>query len=398
MRIFEADEKGKDFVMGKSGRRQETTGRPRSRKSSAKARARKRRTRIILIIAEVFILAILGVVLWGVTRVTDTEKVNIEVEIDPVIDQQISQIPTREDGTTGKGYLNIALFGVDSREGNLSANTRTDTIIIASINQDTGDVKLVSVYRDTYLNVGNDSYNKCNSAYMRGGPEQAIQMLNTNLDLNIENYVTVGFKGLINCIDALGGVEIDVQSNEIGYLNDYQISMVGKSEDGIHFTANAGTDYTPVANSGVQVLNGLQATAYCRIRYIGNDFGRTQRQRTVITQMLNRAQNASPATLSSVAESTFANVSTSFDLDTILTTVAGIGDYHIVGSEGFPFEEHRGGGIIGGKGSCVVPTTLTENVSELYEFLFGVEDYVPSATVQECSDKIYADTAPYIGY
>lgn len=385
--------------MGKNSKKPEERKRSGSGKNSAKAKARKKRNSIILFIAEVFILAILGVVLWGVTRVTETEKVNIEIEVDPGVDNFIDQIGREQapEGSNSRGYLNVALFGVDSREGNLSANTRTDTIIIASINQDTGDVKLVSVFRDTYLNVGNDSYNKANSAYYRGGPEQAINMLNMNLDLNIKNYVTVGFKGLIQCIDALGGVSIDVASNEISYLNDYQISMVGTTTDGEHFTANAGTDYTPVTTSGRQVLNGLQATAYCRIRYIGNDYARTERQRTVITQMVEQAKTASVSSLTNIANNTFPNVSTSFDLNEILDMVSDVGHYQIVGSEGFPFEQHRSAGTIGGKGSCVVPTNLTTNVSELYEFLFGVENYEPSATVQECSDRIYADTSPYIG-
>lgn len=384
--------------MGNGSKRREETERTNShpRKMSAKARARKKRNRIILIVAEVFILAVLGVVLYAVTRVDEIEKVNISVSVNEEVNDYISQLPTKEDGGREKGYLNLVLFGVDSREGALSANTRTDTIIIASINQDTGEVKLVSVYRDTYLNVGNDSYNKCNLAYARGGPEQAINMLNMNLDLNIENYVTVGFKGLIDCIDALGGVEIDVHDNEISYLNDYQISMVGKSDDGIHFYANEGVDYTPVTHSGVQILSGLQATAYCRIRYIGNDFARTQRQRTVIAQMMEQAKNANIPTLTRIAESTFPYVATSFDLDMIISSVSDIGSYEIVATEGFPFEEHRGGGNIGGKGSCVVPTNLVENVSELHEFLFGVENYQPSATVQECSDRIFADTDSYL--
>lgn len=384
--------------MGNRSRRREDTGKgqSRSRKNSAKARARKKRNRILLIVGELFILAVLGVVLYAVTRVDEIEKVNISVSVNEGVDEYITQLPTTEEGTTGKGYLNIALFGVDSRERALSANTRTDTIIIASINQDTGEVKLVSVYRDTYLNVGTDSYNKCNSAYMRGGPEQAIAMLNMNLDLNIENYVTVGFDGLIDCINALGGVEIDVQDNEIHYLNDYQISMVGKSDDGIHFYANEGIDYTPVTHSGVQMLNGLQATAYCRIRYVGDDFVRTQRQRTVISQMMAQAKNANVSTLTRIAEDTFPNVATSLDLDLIISTVSNIGSYEIVDTQGFPFAELRSGGTIGGKGSCVVPTNLVDNVSKLHEFLFGVENYQPSATVQECSDRIYADTASFL--
>ena len=117
--------------------------------------------------------------------------------------------------------------------------------MIASINQDTKDVKLVSVYRDTYLNLGNDTYNKCNSAYARGGPEQAILMLNSNLDMNITDFVTVSFDAMIEVIDALGGVQIDVQEDEIKYLNDYQASMFMTEEGG-----QLNTNYTPVTSAG----------------------------------------------------------------------------------------------------------------------------------------------------
>ncbi|MEI3211165.1 MAG: LCP family protein [Lachnospiraceae bacterium] len=167
----------------------------------------------------------------------------------------INEEAKEKEETTMKGYRNIALFGVDSREGQLDKKTRSDTIMIASINQDTGERKLASVYRDTYLNLGNDSYNKCNAAYAKGGPEQAINMLNMNLDMNITDFVTVGFAGLTDTIDALGGIQIDVHANEIQHLNNYQISMVGTTKDGETFTATAGTDYIPVTSAGLQTLN-----------------------------------------------------------------------------------------------------------------------------------------------
>ena len=166
-----------------------------------------------------------------------------------------------------KGYRNIALFGVDSRDGELDKSTRTDTIIIASINQDTKEVKMISVLRDTYLNLSTDTYNKANSAYAKGGPKQAIAMLNMNLDMNITDFVTIGFDGLIDVIDAVGGIEIDVQENEIPHLNSYQISMVGKQDGTLNakgepnYVATEGVDYIPVTTAGLQKLNGLQATA-----------------------------------------------------------------------------------------------------------------------------------------
>ena len=331
-----------------------------------------------------------GVVLWGVSKGTQVDKIKIEIEQNPELESYYERVnaSSNEEGT-GRGYMQVALFGVDSREGELNRNTRTDTIIIASINLDTQEVKLVSVYRDTYLNLGNDSYNKCNGAYAAGGPAQAIQMLNMNLDLNIEHYVTVGFRGVVETVNGLGGVEIDISSAEIGYLNDYQYCI---AEDlGIN-------NYNEVTNTGVQMLDGLQACAYCRIRYTaGDDFRRAERQRTVLTQMSEQAKLCSASTLVTIATNAFENVSTSFDLDTILELAAEAPNYTIVGSEGFPFTEYRSTGTIGSKGSCVLPMDLATNVSMLHEFLFGVEDYQPSSTVMECSERIAADIAPYIG-
>ena len=269
-----------------SGNRKKTSG---SRKMSARERARRKRKRIVLFVLEIFVLLLMVVVLYGVLKTEKVGKMDLKEEnivINEELKQQLEVADNEEvaDGepATGaaamKGYRNIALFGVDSTTGELTKKTRSDTIIIASINQDTGECKLVSVYRDTYLNLGNDSYNKCNAAYAKGGPEQAINMLNMNLDMNITDYVTVGFDGLIQTIDAIGGVYIDVQENEIVHLNNYQISMVGKTTDNKTFTATEGVDYTAVKEPGYQLLNGLQATAYCRIRYVGNDFARAQRE------------------------------------------------------------------------------------------------------------------------
>lgn len=375
--------------MSSENRNSDDTRRRRSAKA-AKKKAKKKRNRIILFTVEILVLIALGVVLWGVSKGTQVDKINIEIETNPELESYFEQVnATSNEEGTGKGYLQVALFGVDSREGELNRNTRTDTIIIASINLDTQEVKLVSVYRDTYLNLGNDSYNKCNGAYAAGGPEQAIQMLNMNLDLNIQHYVTVGFRGVVETVNGLGGVEIDISSAEIGYLNDYQYCI---AEDlGIG-------NYTEVTNTGVQMLDGLQACAYCRIRYTaGDDFRRAERQRTVLTQMSEQAKLCSASTLVTIATNAFENVSTSFDLDEILELAADAANYTIVGSEGFPFTEYRSTGTIGSKGSCVLPMNLATNVSMLHEFLFGVEDYQPSSTVMECSERIAADIAPYIG-
>ena len=373
------------------------TGNNYSNKPKKKKKSNKKRN-IILFIIEIIILLILLAVFWFVMKSKSIEHVEIQ-EDEVEISEQV--LNSTETGAM-KGYRNIALFGVDSRDKELDKNTRTDTIMIASINQDTKEVKLVSLYRDTYLNLSTDTYNKANSAYAKGGPKQALSMLNMNLDMNITDYVTVGFDGLIDVIDAVGGIEIDVHEDEIQHLNSYQISMVGK-EDGTlnakgepNYVATAGVDYTPVKNAGMQTLNGLQATAYCRIRYVGNDFGRTQRQRLVLTEVAKKAVTLNPVKLNNIAEAVFPKISTSLKLDEILSLLGGVAEYKIGESAGFPFEGQYKTGNIGKKGSCVVPTDLEQNVITLHEFFFKDEEYSPSETVKKCSQQIANDTSSYL--
>lgn len=349
---------------------------------AAKKESKKKRTKIILFIVEIFVLLLMVVVLYGVLKTEKVGKVDIPEE-DIVINEEVKV----KEETTMKGYRNIALFGVDSTTGALTKNTRSDSIMIASINQDTGECKLVSVYRDTYLNLSNDSYNKCNAAYAKGGPEQAINMLNMNLDMNITDFVTVGFAGLSDTIDALGGIMIDVDSAEISHLNNYQICM---AED-------LKRSYTPVSSTGYQLLDGLQATAYCRIRYTaGDDFKRAERQREVIMAIAEKAKTASPATLNQIANDVFEEVYTSLDLTEIIELLGDISKYQITDQGGFPEESMRATGTIGSKGSCVVPVSLADNVSWLHKFLFEDEAYAPSEAVKEYSGKIASDTSGYL--
>lgn len=385
---------------GNSGmdRRPSSSKKSSSKKGSSKKAAKKQRNKIFLLIGEIAILAVLAVVVFivfkGTNEETGVEKINVEeaevisTEISSYFDQTKVQGADGTEKSLSDMYLQVALFGVDSREGELAKNTRTDTIIIASINRETKEVKLCSVYRDTYLNLSNDQYNKCNSAYAKGGPAQAINMLNMNLDLNITNYVTVGFKGVVDTVDALGGVPIEIESGEIGYLNDYQYCI---AED-----LNRMNQYVKVTDSGLQTLNGLQACGYCRIRYTaGDDFRRTERQRTVLTKMSDQAKTMSAAQLTNICNNSFSNIVTSFDINELISYAVDIPNYNIVGSEGFPFADYRAVATLGSKGSCVVPTDLETNVAMLHKYLFGV-DYTPSETVHNCSVKIAEDARPYL--
>ena len=351
------------------------------RKLSKKEQAKKKRRRIILFIVEIFVLLIMVMVLYITLAGGKTVKVDLDdfVSEDIIINDTVKQA----EETTMKGYRNIALFGVDSTTGALSKNTRSDCIMIASINQDTGECKLVSVYRDTYLNLSNDTYNKCNAAYAKGGAEMAINMLNMNLDMNITDFVTVGFAGLSDTIDALGGVYIDVDDNEKKHLNSYQMTMAD----------NLKRSYTPLNETGYILLDGLQATGYCRVRYGGgDDFRRTERQREVLSAVSDQAKRATPAALTQIANNVFGEVYTSLDLSEILEVLTHITDYSITETAGFPTEENRATGTVGTKGSCVIPVDLEENVKWLHQFLFDDYEYTPSSTVRECGEKIAADT------
>lgn len=340
-----------------------------------------------LLIAEICILLIAIGVMYVVTTTTrevdrkeiDTEHITINEEV----------VETQEENTEkkAKGYRNIALFGVDSRDGELGKGTRSDTIIIASINQDTQEIKLISVFRDTYLNLSNDTYNKCNAAYAKGGPEQAISMLNANMDLDITDYVTVGFSGLIDAIDALGGIEMEVTDAEISHLNNYQLCMAEE----------LGVSYIPVEKSGKQLLNGMQATAYCRIRYTkGDDFRRAERQRDVLTAMMTKAKGASVSALTDVVNAVLPQIETSLNVNEIFSVLGSVAGYNVVVSDGFPFEENRTGANVGSKGSCVIPDNLEDNVILLHEMLYPEKQYTPSKQVQSISAEIEEQMREYV--
>lgn len=358
-----------------------------AKKASAKKGAKKGKKSgkgsLILMLIEIPVLLFLIFFIWRFLMPTlkaGHVKIN---ESDIVVNEGVA---------AKEGYRNIALFGVDATNGRLDRDTRSDTIIIASINEGTGEIRLCSVYRDTYLNLGNDRYFKCNSSYANGGPELAINMLNMNLDLDITDFVTVGFQGLTDAIDALGGIEIDVKENEIDHLNNYQLTIA----------RDLNRDYTKVTSPGRQNLNGLQATAYCRIRYIaGGDLSRARHQREVLTAVLEKAKTASPSALEEAARSVFPNVLTSFDLDEILSLIKDVNRYQVTQSAGFPFDADVAGSTLYtidniGKASCIVPLDVTDNVVVLHRFLFDDAEYQVSEDVQRYSDEVKRQTAPYL--
>ena len=348
----------------------------------------KSKTKKILFAVEIIVLLLFigGLYVYGQLNskldkinqpVLDDSKIKVNQEVQDSIDSQESTLT---------GYTTYALFGIDHRDKNTAlGGENSDTIIIASVNNDTKDVKLVSVYRDTLLNLGNDTYSKANAAYAYGEAEQAITMLNTNLDLNISEYATVNFNALTTIIDDLGGLDMDMSYAEIVHMNNY---CVETSEE-------TGKDYTPIELpdrpddiEAVQYhyhLNGVQATSYCRIRYTASlDMGRTERQRRVIQMIVSKAKSAGLGKIFKIMDDVFPMVTTSMTKDEILQLLPTLIGYSVDDTTGFP-SSFKFSNV---KGSIIVPTTLESNVIELHKFLYGDEAYTPSATVLANSEKI----------
>lgn len=299
------------------------------------------------------------------------------VDLENALESSIS--PQVQDDRVMAGYQNIALFGVDSRDQDLlSGDNRSDTIMICSINKKTGETRLVSVYRDTLLNIGGGDFRKCNAAYAFGGPQQAVAMLNANLDLNITDFVTVGFEGLAETIDALGGIDLEITEEEMEYMNSYMDDMYYE----------IGTEYDEVTDWGMQHLSGIQATAYCRIRYTaGDDFRRAERQRTVLMLTMEKARKANPLRLAAAAGAVMGRTATSLSSGELMLFILRARMMDITESTGFPTEEDRIFATVNGE-SCVVPYYLTTNVRKLHQTLFDQEDYEPSPTVQDFNEII----------
>ena len=359
-----------------------TAGKRTSGKKSSSKRAKKRKkAKMITFAVEAAVLLVLLLVLYVLNR---TERFSKVIYNDEVVENSVNEL-TEETLEAMEEYTNIALFGLDTRQaGSLGKGNRSDTIMIASINNKTKDVKIVSLYRDSYLNLANDKYRKCNEAYSVGGPEQAVAMLNMNLDLNIDQYMSVDFLAVSEVVDLLGGIEIDVDEYEIKHLNNYTVEtskVTGKSTNKLKST-------------GLQTLDGVQATSYCRIRYTaGDDFKRTERQREVLETIAKKAKTMSASQLDSIIKAVFPMCATNMSVDQLLAIAADGLSYNIVGTSGFPFDAATGS--VGSAGSCVIPVDLEKNVKQLHEYLFGVTDYTPSETVAKISNKVKNDTGVY---
>lgn len=345
-------------------RRQE---RPLTNRQKKMMKRRKKRRKIMII--ELLILAALLLVLF----------VGLKVEMIDFSD--LTAKTNKLDAETQKlmeGYTTIAVFGVDNRTNGNYETGNSDSIILANINNETKEVKLVSVYRDTCMEVnGEGKLRKCNYAYDHGGVDTAVDMLNRNLDLDIDGYVAIDFYALVDAVDAVGGIEIEVTDEEAAVMNASYI----------HFVEEVVGKKSQEVSGGLQTLDGIQTLSYCRIRYTkGDDFRRTERQRVVLEKLVDKVKNMSLSQMNKLADSVFPNIKTSFKLSQILSMASVMRDYELTEKTGFPFSLNTA--RVNGGQDTVFACTLESNVKQLHQYLFAEEDYTPSEELRSISNAL----------
>jgi LCP family protein required for cell wall assembly len=200
------------------------------------------------------------------------------------------------------GVKNILLIGNDSR--NADEGGRSDAMILVSISSRTNSIHLTSLLRDIYVDIPGHDGNRLNAAYAYGGPELLMETLEENFDIEVNRYMLVNFQAFANLVDAVGGVDLELSNEEVQYVNGYLVEynqLEGRAE---------GTDYLDSSLSGKIHLNGPQALAYCRNRYIGSDFARTERQRKVVAAAVKNAPFALVTNGSELIEGVMSNITT----------------------------------------------------------------------------------------
>lgn len=375
-----ADNSGKEGDISPENYKYGAYERNKEREEENNMRKKKKMNKVLkifLIILLVLVIFILGLGIAGYTyvngKIGKMQKENIDTTAVGINEETKQEL---------KGYRNIALLGIDSRADDYGLGNRSDCMMIASINQETNEIKLISVYRDTYVYVmenGTKRLDKITHAYSYGGAQNTLKSLNEAMDLNITEFVTVNFDAVIAAVDSLGGVYIDIDKSEIKYVNDY-IDATSES---------SGVKSSHITHSGRQKLDGVQAVSYTRVRYTaGGDYKRTERMRTVVEAMLSKAKTLNVGQLNSFADTILPKIRTNISSSEIWGLIPKLASFKVTESIGWPYDT---------KGITLdrwygVPVTLQSNVERLHKEAFEQEDYEASDTVKEMSAAIVKKT------
>lgn len=313
--------------------------------------------KITIWILGVILVVVLGGIgaayFYGNHLFNKLEKVEIDkddIGITEEVEEKLSQY--------SDSIINIALFGVDAVDGEAG---RSDSIMIATIDTVHKKLKLTSIMRDSYVAIDGHGNDKLNHAYAFGGPQLAIKTLNENFDLNIEDFASVNFETLPKIIDKIGGIELDIDAEELEYINNYVE----------HINAINGTNEPNIEAAGLQHVSGTQALAYCRIRYTsGGDYKRTERHREVLTEIFKKIETLPATSYPSLLLEVLPMVNTSLTYNEILdlgTEVLKLGDSSME-LERFPLDEYCEGQMINGVYYLTFDKETT--VEQLHSYIF----------------------------
>ncbi|MDO4869056.1 MAG: LCP family protein [Bacillota bacterium] len=352
--------------------------RPKKKKKKRKNKGKRvaRGVLLVMLLLGIFVLGGGLLVFATLNSMQDVDVDKDEIAINPEVATQLDN------------YENIAVLGTDARVDD-TENARSDAIIVASINKETDEVKMFSVYRDTLLDVGDEGLDKITHAYSYGGAQQSLYTLNKNLDLNIDKVVVINWKTVADMIDSVGGIEIDVQDSEIEEMNKY-INETARNVDGPN---------DKIQESGKQTLNGVQAVTYSRIRKdaLTGDYRRNERMKIVFSETFKKLRESGYLEMFRVTRKVLPEVGTNIKSGELLKMMLKFKSYDMTDSTtGFPYDVGSWTGY-GGAGYAWYgpPINLTNNVSKLHEKFFGQGGYTPTDTVQEISANISALTGIY---
>ena len=308
--------------------------------------------KILFTILVLVILIIVSITIFYNNKLNKIEYVEIpeeDIEISEGIEEKLS------------GYRNIVLFGIDDADG---YKGRSDCIIIFSLNQETNDVNMTSIYRDTYVEVPEHGYTKINHAYAYGGASLAMSTINRNLDLDIKEFATINFEVVKDVVDYVGGVSLPITSAEATHIPG-------------------------IEGSGTYNLTGEQALAYGRIRKIDTDYKRTERMRNVINAVFSKVKKMSLTQLNTFIDKILPEMQTNIQKSEITNMLTKVTSFNIESSIGWPYEVT--GKMIDGVWYGV-PKTLKSCVEQLHKELFNEQDYQATQTVNNINSEIIKRT------
>lgn len=311
---------------------------------------------ILVLILIIILVAILGGTYWFIQdKLSKLQRIDLK--------EEELNITSEVEAALG-GYRNIAIFGIDSREDSYEKGNRSDCIIIASLNNKTKEVKLVSVYRDTYVQIEGHGLDKITHAYSYGSAPLAISTLNTNLDLNIKEFITVNFDAVKEIIDSIDGISMLITEEEVSHIPG-------------------------ITQAGTYHLTGEQALAYARIRHAaGGDYKRTERMRDVLIAVVDKVKTFDISRLNQLVDTILPRVYTNITASDVFSMLPSIPNFKMKESIGWPYET---------KGITMdrwygIPVTLETNVERLHKEVFENNNYIPSETIKDISNRIVTKT------